>query len=46
MGEAAKAVPTTAAPLMKVLLDIFFTADPFFYPPVRGVREEIRTLKK
>jgi hypothetical protein len=29
MGEAAKAVPTTAAPLMKVLLDIFFIVDPF-----------------
>jgi hypothetical protein len=29
MGDAAKAVPTTAAPLMKVLLEIFFMVDPF-----------------
>jgi len=46
MGDAAKAVPTTAALLMKVLLEIFFMDDPFFCPPPpyrsrqwRGVKE-------
>jgi hypothetical protein len=33
MGDAAKAVPARAAPLMKVLLEILFMNDPFFSPP-------------
>jgi hypothetical protein len=40
MGEAANAVPTTAALLMKVLLEIFFMNDPFFHPSGEGLERE------
>jgi hypothetical protein len=44
MGDAAKAVPATAALLMKVLLEIFFMTDPFFHPLRGGVREGINCM--
>jgi hypothetical protein len=53
MGDAAKAVPTTAALLMKVLLEIFLMMGPFLYSPppcpprqVRGERRKNELINK